>query len=191
METPVSADGDAAGDVAATGSGPPALIGGKVPRHRDAAGSTRRGPRPINENTPPGCNQSGVNSIPIGYHNTVWQGADMKKVSQEAGHRPAVAPRNRGPKAPGGAKGPGTETVRSQLHLGGQTAKRLAVHAALVGRNASRVADDILSSWLTRYGQGRAIFEAEDQPRDPAGDANDDRLIAGTLVTNSDDSEAA
>jgi hypothetical protein len=44
------------------------------------------------------------------------------------------------------------------LHLGEQTAKRLGVHATLVGRNASRVANEILSGWLARYGKGREIF---------------------------------
>jgi hypothetical protein len=44
------------------------------------------------------------------------------------------------------------------LHLGEQTAKRLAVHAALVGRNSSRVADEILAGWLGRFGKGREIF---------------------------------
>jgi len=53
------------------------------------------------------------------------------------------------------------------LHLGETTSKRLAVHAALVGRNASRVADDILSKWLARYGQGKEIFPPLDLDGEP------------------------
>ena len=82
----------------------------------------------------------------------------MSEVSQEAGHRPAGTPRHRGAKAPGSARRSDTQTVRTQLHLGEQTAKRLAVHAALVGRNASRVADEVLAGWLSRFGKGREIF---------------------------------
>jgi hypothetical protein len=82
----------------------------------------------------------------------------MSDVSLEAGRSAGVVSRHRGVKAPGGGKRPETKTVRQQLHLGEQTAKRLAVHAALVGRNASRVADEVLAGWLTRFGKGREIF---------------------------------
>jgi hypothetical protein len=96
----------------------------------------------------------------------------MSDVSQEAGRRPAGAAKRQNTKPPGSAKRSDTKPVRMQLHLGGQTAKRLNVHAALVGRNASRVADEILASYLTRYGQGREIFDtsaeaAENDPGDP------------------------
>ena len=110
----------------------------------------------------------------------------MKKVSLDAGHRPAGAPKHRGVRVPGGAKRPETKTVRSQLHLGEQTQKRLAVHAALVGRNASRVADEILLSYLTRFGQGRSLFEADDQPRDPIGVDTDDRPDGATEISADD-----
>jgi hypothetical protein len=79
--------------------------------------------------------------------------------------------------APGGAKRADTKTVRSQLHLGEQTQKRLAVHAALVGRNASRVADEILSGWLARYGRGRELFDS------PAGVDLDDRPSDGAEIS--------
>src|SRR3954452_6300459 len=49
-----------------------------------------------------------------------------------------------GAKTPGGARKPGAKTVRVQLHLGEQVTRRLDVHAALVGRNSSRVAEEIL-----------------------------------------------
>jgi hypothetical protein len=110
----------------------------------------------------------------------------MRKISLDAGHRPAAAPKHRGVKVPGGAKRPETKTVRSQLHLGETTAKRLAVHAALVGRNASRVADEILLSYLTRFGQGRAIFEAEDQRGDHASVDTDDRPDGASDVSSPD-----
>jgi hypothetical protein len=82
----------------------------------------------------------------------------MSEVSLEAGRPAAVVSKSRGSKTPGSARRPETKTVRAQLHLGEQTAKRLNVHAALVGRNASRVADEILSAWLGRFGKGREIF---------------------------------
>ena len=77
------------------------------------------------------------------------------------------------------------------MHLGENTVKRLGVHCSLVGRDRSAVAEEILGTWLARYGKGRAIFEAEDQPRDPAGDADDDRLDVATLERESAEEEAA
>ena len=82
----------------------------------------------------------------------------MSEISQGAERLRAVVAKHRGAKPPGGAKGSDTKTVRVQLHLDEQVSKRLAVHAALVGRNASRVADEILDGWLCRYGKGREIF---------------------------------
>jgi hypothetical protein len=64
-----------------------------------------------------------------------------------------------GAKPPDGAKQPEAKMVRVQLHLGETVSKRLSVHAALEGRNASRVADEILVGWLRRYGKGREIFK--------------------------------
>jgi hypothetical protein len=86
----------------------------------------------------------------------------MQVETVEAGRQPAVAARKRNAKPQGSAKKPAVTTARVQLHLGEQTSKRLAVHAALEGRNASRVADDILVKWLARYGKGREIFPALD-----------------------------
>jgi len=80
--------------------------------------------------------------------------------------------------------------VRSQLHLGETTQKRLAVHAALVGRNASRVADEILAGWLARFGRGREIFDSHEEGRDPAGDVEDDRLDLRSAISP-DGEEAA
>jgi hypothetical protein len=61
------------------------------------------------------------------------------------------------------------------LHLGEETVKRLGVHCSLVGRDRSAVANEILAAWLTRFGQGRRIFEADDQRSDPAGVDAEDR----------------
>jgi hypothetical protein len=64
---------------------------------------------------------------------------------------------------------------RVQLHLGEQTVQRLGVHCSLVGRNASRVADEILSTWLGRFGKGREIF--------PASVDSSDRLDPADSIT--------
>jgi hypothetical protein len=57
------------------------------------------------------------------------------------------------------------------MHLSEQVSRRLAVHAALVGRNQSRVADEVLLKWLARWGQGREMFPAIDlgESDDPEG----------------------
>lgn len=95
----------------------------------------------------------------------------MSQVSQEAGKPAAVVPKHRGAKTPSSAKRPETKTVRSQLHLGEETVKRLGVHCSLVGRNASRVADEILSTWLGRFGKGREIFvNPVDDPDSPVAE---------------------
>jgi hypothetical protein len=115
----------------------------------------------------------------------------MKRISQEAGHRPAVAARRQNTKPPGGAKRSDTKTVRTQLHLGEQTAKRLAVHAALVGRNASRVADEILDSYLSRFGRGREIFDAPDGSIDnDPGDSDDRPSRRGEISPDAGDGAA-
>ena len=96
----------------------------------------------------------------------------MSEAGLEAGSPRAVVTRSRGTKTPGGAKRPAVATTRVQLHLGETTAKRLSVHAALVGRNASRVADEILIGYLARFGKGREVFKDDPvvQVTDPTGD---------------------
>lgn len=89
----------------------------------------------------------------------------MADTGQGAGERPAaVTARRQSAKSSGSAKRSGAKTARLQLHLGETTVKRLAVHAALVGRNQSRVADEILMSYLERYGRGRELFADSDDP---------------------------
>jgi hypothetical protein len=36
--------------------------------------------------------------------------------------------------------------------------ERLGVHASLVHADKSRVVEEVLLSWLTRYGRGRELF---------------------------------
>jgi hypothetical protein len=79
-----------------------------------------------------------------------------------AGRRPASATRPPRAKPPGSAKRSDTKAVRTQLHLGESTVKRLGVHCSLERRNASRVADDILIRWLAEKGSGRELFPALD-----------------------------
>lgn len=81
---------------------------------------------------------------------------------QVTGKARGATPKHRGAKVSGSAKRQGTRTVRCQMHLSETVSKRLAVHAALVGRNQSRVADEVLLSWLARFGKGRELFPALD-----------------------------
>ena len=92
----------------------------------------------------------------------------MSQADQVADSVRGVVSRHRGVKAPDGAKrGPGKQ-VRLQLHLGEQTVKRLAVHAALSSRNQSKEAERILRAWLIKSGKGREMF-----PSDPSADDSD------------------
>jgi hypothetical protein len=40
----------------------------------------------------------------------------------------------------------------------GQLPMQMTVHCSLVGRDRSKVAEEILSGWLARFGKGREIF---------------------------------
>lgn len=44
--------------------------------------------------------------------------------------------------------------------------KRLRVHTALSGRNDSAVVSEILLSYLTRFGQGKELFDHPDTLED-------------------------
>jgi hypothetical protein len=99
----------------------------------------------------------------------------MGVASKESTHRVAGTSKRQGAKTLGSAKQPGTKATRQTLHLGEETVKRLGVHCSLVGRDRSAVANEILAAWLTRFGQGRRIFEADDQRSDPAGVDAEDR----------------
>src|SRR3954452_1510657 len=84
----------------------------------------------------------------------------MRKVILDTGHRPANAPKHRSVKVPGGARPTVAKTTRQTLHLGEQVVERLGVHCSLSHRDRSSVANEILLSWLTRYGKGREIFDS-------------------------------
>jgi hypothetical protein len=45
--------------------------------------------------------------------------------------------------------------------------ERLGVHCSLVHRNQSAVADEILRTWLARYGKGRELFPPEEVSEGP------------------------
>lgn len=81
----------------------------------------------------------------------------------------AVTAKRQGAKPSGSGRRASAKTTRTQFHLGEVTARRLGVHAALVGKNQSRLVDEILTSWLTRFGQGRELFPAD--PVDSAVEA--------------------
>lgn len=78
----------------------------------------------------------------------------------------ASAPARQSAKAPSGTKRQREQVVRVTLHLGESTQKRLNVHAALVSKNASRVAEEVLSGWLRRFGKGREVFGDSLEPSD-------------------------
>ena len=80
----------------------------------------------------------------------------------EAPRRGGVSARPKGARPTGGAKRPPTKTVRVQLHLGATTAERLGVHAALSHKDKSKLADEILTGWLARFGKGRDLFGPAD-----------------------------
>jgi hypothetical protein len=82
----------------------------------------------------------------------------MSQDGLETGHRVPGAPKHRSVKVTGGTKRSDAKGVRQTLHLGENTVKRLGVHCSLVGRDRSKVADEILSGWLARFGKGREIF---------------------------------
>jgi hypothetical protein len=100
--------------------------------------------------------------------------------------QPAGATRRQSTKSLGSAKPPVAKTIRSTLHLSEQVVERLGVHCSLAHRDRSAVANEILAAWLTRFGKGRAIFEADDQPGDPADVDLEDRPDEASDVTSSD-----
>jgi hypothetical protein len=53
------------------------------------------------------------------------------------------------------------QTRRLTLRVSVETARRLGLHAALLGRRhkQGQIVDEILSAWLTEHGKGREMFE--------------------------------
>lgn len=48
--------------------------------------------------------------------------------------------------------------ARVQFHLGETLIQRLGVHCAMTGRSQSAMVEEILASWLTRFGKGRELW---------------------------------
>jgi hypothetical protein len=76
-----------------------------------------------------------------------------------------------------GLKKPGECTRKISLSLSQDTIQRLSVHAAHLGKQRGKVADEILRPHLTRHGRGRAAFI--DEP--DAAEGLDRPEIAGEL----------
>ena len=117
-----------------------------------------------------------MDSITLVPRHRGW-GPTMGQVSRERDRQPAGTTRRQGTKSLGGARPAVAKTTRQTLHLGEQTVKRLGVHATLVGRDRSAVANEILLAWLARFGRGREIFESPgsvdlDDRREGGGDVN-------------------
>lgn len=87
----------------------------------------------------------------------------MEENSQEAGKPRVRAPKRQATKSSPAPKRQADTVRRVQLHLSATTVRRLAVHCGMVDRNQSRVADELLSSWLARWGKGKEMFP----PLDP------------------------
>ena len=112
----------------------------------------------------------------------------MQEASTEAGRRSVGTARNQGSKPRGSARRGGVKTTRVQLHLGSETARRLAVHCALVARSSSLVADKILLSWLKKDGKGGQIF---DQANGIDVADTEDRAAGGLRISSdSEDKDA-
>lgn len=99
--------------------------------------------------------------------------------------QPVGTPARRSAKTLGSTKKPSARTTRATLHLSEQTVQRLGVHCSLVGRDRSKVADEILSTWLARFGRGREIFDS------PGSVDTEDRQGEGGPVSDSGEQEAA
>jgi hypothetical protein len=76
---------------------------------------------------------------------------------------------------PGGAKRPRDKTARRQFHLSEQTAQRLGVHCSLVDRNESAIVEEILATWLARFGKGRELWQVSGGREDSSPDTQEDR----------------
>lgn len=97
-----------------------------------------------------------------------------RRVGQSA-ERPGLgAGRREASRPPSGGKPPGPKTARRQFHLSERTAQRLGVHCSLADRNESAVVEEILASWLCRYGKGKVLW-ASGGREDSSPDTPEDR----------------
>jgi hypothetical protein len=82
----------------------------------------------------------------------------------EAGRPRGGAPKRQGAKVPGSDKRQGAKTARVQYHLGENVVERLGVHCSLVHRSCSAVVEEILLSWLQRFGRGKELWGPDAGP---------------------------
>jgi hypothetical protein len=105
---------------------------------------------------------------------------DLKPGSRRS---PGGTAKQQAAKPSGGAKKSKRVTVRLQLHLGADTAKRLGVHAAMLGVDKSREADKILRRYLLDSGKGRdmkAFLKTAAMDPDVLPDTGEDRQDEAT-----------
>jgi hypothetical protein len=141
--------------------------GGSVDPRGDGPATGRRGDLESGR-------RGGPEGVPI--MDEVGTGAERPR--GEAARRPGKGEAKReGAKPLGSGKRPGEKTVRRQFHLGERTAQRLGVHCSLVDRNESAIVEEILGSWLTRYGRGRELWASEDRGVQLAPDTQEDRQL--------------
>src|SRR3954447_12328846 len=89
----------------------------------------------------------------------VGLGAIMQD-GQGAGNARKGAAKRQGAKPLGGGKAPAAKKLRQQFHLGEQVVQRLGVHCSMSHRDKSALVEEVLTSWLARYGRGRELFPA-------------------------------
>src|SRR4051794_27805797 len=99
----------------------------------------------------------------------------MRPGGEAAGRHRGGSAARRGGRPTGGGSRPGERTARRQFHLGDETAKRLSVHCSLADRNESAFVEEVLGSWLARYGRGRELWAPGDRGPQLAPDAGEDR----------------
>jgi hypothetical protein len=91
---------------------------------------------------------------------------------QEARGDRAGTARRKGARPAGGDRRPEAKKLRVQYHLGEKLIERLGVHASLVHRSQSSVVEEILTSWLGRYGRGRELFPTVKEDSGPTQDVS-------------------
>jgi hypothetical protein len=112
----------------------------------------------------------------VGVRRMREDGTEERRRVGPAAERPGKGAAGRGAaRPPGGGKRPGPKTARRQFHLSERTAQRLGVHCSLVDRNESAVVEEILGSWLARFGRGRELWASEDRAEVTPPDTEEDR----------------
>src|SRR3954447_25026299 len=100
----------------------------------------------------------------------VGLGAIMQD-GQGAGNARKGAAKRQGARPLGSGKAPVAKKLRQQFHLGEQVVQRLGVHCSMCHRDKSAFVEEILGSWLIRYGKGKEAFPSDpEELSDPASD---------------------